>query len=83
MNVVILAAGMGKRMRSDLPKVLHPIAGRPMLACVLDVAASLSPRRTVVVHGHGADAVRAACPDPALGWALYRPRSDAGPAFAG
>jgi len=78
MNVVILAAGMGKRMRSDLPKVLHPIAGRPMLACVLDVAASLSPRRTVVVHGHGADAVRAACPDTALGWALQSPQLGTG-----
>jgi len=78
MNVVILAAGMGKRMRSDLPKVLHPIAGRPMLACVLDVASSLSPRRIVVVHGHGADAVRAAFADPAIGWALQSPQLGTG-----
>ena len=63
MNVVILAAGMGKRMRSDLPKVLHPIAGRPMLACVLDLAKSLAPSRVVLVHGHGADTVRAAFPE--------------------
>jgi len=78
MNVVILAAGMGKRMHSDLPKVLHPIAGRPMLACVLDVAGSLSPRQIVVVHGHGADAVRAACPDTTIGWALQSPQLGTG-----
>ncbi|KWR91260.1 bifunctional UDP-N-acetylglucosamine diphosphorylase/glucosamine-1-phosphate N-acetyltransferase GlmU [Cupriavidus sp. IDO] len=60
MNIVILAAGMGKRMNSDLPKVLHPVAGRPMLAHVLDTARALSPARLVVVVGHGADRVREA-----------------------
>ncbi|WP_427312356.1 bifunctional UDP-N-acetylglucosamine diphosphorylase/glucosamine-1-phosphate N-acetyltransferase GlmU [Cupriavidus sp. H39] len=60
MNIVILAAGMGKRMYSDLPKVLHPVAGRPMLAHVLDTARALSPSRLVVVVGHGADRVREA-----------------------
>lgn len=58
MNIVILAAGMGKRMNSALPKVLHPVAGRPMLAHVLDTARTLSPTRLVVVVGHGADQVR-------------------------
>jgi bifunctional UDP-N-acetylglucosamine pyrophosphorylase/glucosamine-1-phosphate N-acetyltransferase len=57
-NIVILAAGMGKRMHSDLPKVLHPVAGRPMLAHVLDTARTLSPSRLVVVVGHGAQRVR-------------------------
>ncbi len=64
MNIVILAAGQGKRMRSDLPKVLHPIAGRPMLSHVLSTARALvgsGQARIVVVVGHGADAVRAAC----------------------
>lgn len=75
---MILAAGMGKRMRSDLPKVLHPIAGRPMLACVLDLAMSLAPSRVVLVHGHGADTVRAAFPDPAIGWALQSPQLGTG-----
>ncbi|MGH8788001.1 MAG: bifunctional UDP-N-acetylglucosamine diphosphorylase/glucosamine-1-phosphate N-acetyltransferase GlmU [Cupriavidus necator] len=60
MNIVILAAGMGKRMYSDLPKVLHPVAGRPMLAHVLDTARALSPSRLVVVVGHGAEHVREA-----------------------
>ncbi|WP_042883880.1 bifunctional UDP-N-acetylglucosamine diphosphorylase/glucosamine-1-phosphate N-acetyltransferase GlmU [Cupriavidus necator] len=60
MNIVILAAGVGKRMYSDLPKVLHPVAGRPMLAHVLDTARALSPSRLVVVVGHGAERVREA-----------------------
>lgn len=59
MNIVILAAGMGKRMRSALPKVLHPLAGEPLLAHVLDTARALAPSRLVVVVGHGADEVRA------------------------
>jgi len=59
-NIVILAAGMGKRMHSDLPKVLHPVAGQPMLQHVLQTARKLSPTRLVVVVGHGADKVRAA-----------------------
>jgi bifunctional UDP-N-acetylglucosamine pyrophosphorylase/glucosamine-1-phosphate N-acetyltransferase len=63
MNIVILAAGQGKRMRSALPKVLHPVAGRPMLAHVLEAAEALArgldvPARTTVVVGHGAEAVR-------------------------
>lgn len=57
MNIVILAAGMGKRMHSALPKVLHPLAGKPLLAHVLDTARALSPSRLVVVVGHGAEQV--------------------------
>jgi len=70
LDVIVLAAGLGKRMHSDLPKVLHPLAGRPLLAHVLEAAQSLSPRKTIVVHGHGAERVRAAFPDPQLAWAL-------------
>jgi bifunctional UDP-N-acetylglucosamine pyrophosphorylase/glucosamine-1-phosphate N-acetyltransferase len=51
--IVILAAGKGTRMKSDLHKVLHPIAGRPMLEHLLDSAAALAPERQVVVAGHG------------------------------
>lgn len=51
--VVILAAGKGTRMKSDLHKVMHPIAGRPMLAHLLDAVAELAPARTVVVVGSG------------------------------
>jgi bifunctional UDP-N-acetylglucosamine pyrophosphorylase / glucosamine-1-phosphate N-acetyltransferase len=58
MNIVILAAGMGKRMRSALPKVLHPLAGQPLLSHVIDTARTLSPTRLVVVIGHGAEKVR-------------------------
>ena len=56
-------------MRSALPKVLHPIAGRPMLAHVLDGAHALTPDRIVVVYGHGGEQVRAAIPDADLLWA--------------
>lgn len=56
--VIVLAAGMGKRMKSEIPKVLHPVLGRPMLSYVLDAVESLSPRKTVVVVGHGSEEVR-------------------------
>ena len=64
MNVVILAAGMGKRMHSALPKVLHPLAGRPLLSHVIDTARTLNPTRLVVVIGHGGDQVREAVGAP-------------------
>jgi bifunctional UDP-N-acetylglucosamine pyrophosphorylase/glucosamine-1-phosphate N-acetyltransferase len=60
LDIVVLAAGQGKRMHSTLPKVLHKVAGRPMLAHVLETARALSPGRIIVVHGHGGDVVRAA-----------------------
>ncbi|MEM7081043.1 MAG: bifunctional UDP-N-acetylglucosamine diphosphorylase/glucosamine-1-phosphate N-acetyltransferase GlmU [Pseudomonadota bacterium] len=58
-DVVILAAGKGTRMRSQLSKVLHPLAGKPLLHHVLDTANALNPRQMLVVVGHQADAVRA------------------------
>jgi bifunctional UDP-N-acetylglucosamine pyrophosphorylase / glucosamine-1-phosphate N-acetyltransferase len=58
MNVVILAAGMGKRMQSALPKVLHPLAGKPLLMHVIDTARGLSPRKLCVIYGHGGAAVQ-------------------------
>ena len=57
MNIVILAAGQGKRMHSDLPKVLHPLAGKPLLGHVLDTAALMNPEVICVVYGYGGDAV--------------------------
>lgn len=57
MNVVILAAGMGKRMQSALPKVLHPLAGKPLLSHVIDTARSLAPSKLCVIYGHGGAAV--------------------------
>jgi bifunctional UDP-N-acetylglucosamine pyrophosphorylase / glucosamine-1-phosphate N-acetyltransferase len=58
LHVVILAAGKGTRMKSALPKVLHPIAGRALIDRVLDTAGSLSPESTTIVVGHGAERVK-------------------------
>ena len=70
-SVVILAAGQGKRMHSDLPKVLQPLAGRPLLAHVLAAARALDPAAIHVVYGHGGDAVKAAFTGQSdLRWAL-------------
>jgi len=60
LSIVILAAGQGTRMKSARPKVLHPLAGRPMLSFVLDAARALEPASLVVVIGHGAEQVRQA-----------------------
>jgi len=70
LHVIILAAGQGTRMRSSLPKVLHPIAGRPMLEHVLDAAAALAPERVHVVVGHGADQVRQRLVHRDVNWVL-------------
>ena len=70
LHVVILAAGEGKRMKSALPKVLQPIAARPMLAHVIDAARELQPAAVHVVYGHRGEQVRAAfAADAALQWA--------------
>jgi len=76
--IVILAAGQGKRMNSGLPKVLQPLAGRPLLGHVLDTAAALAPRAIVVVHGHGAEAVREAFSQAPVSWALQSPQLGTG-----
>ncbi len=68
LGVVILAAGQGTRMRSRRPKVLHQLAGRPLLQHVIDTAFELSPDRVVVVHGHGGDEVRRVIGDERLNW---------------
>jgi bifunctional UDP-N-acetylglucosamine pyrophosphorylase/glucosamine-1-phosphate N-acetyltransferase len=73
LNVAILAAGQGKRMHSALPKVLHPLAGRPMCAHVVDTVRSLAPRAIVVVVGSGADAVQAALTAPDLAFVRQDP----------
>ena len=70
LHVVILAAGEGKRMKSARPKVLMPLAGRPMLGHVLDTARALNPSAIHIVYGHGGDQVRAAFADPDLSWIL-------------
>src|SRR5918995_787143 len=70
LEILVLAAGVGKRMRSSLPKVLQPLAGRPLLAHVLATARELSPRKVIVVHGHGAEAVREAFDGEKVEWVL-------------
>ena len=82
LNIAILAAGVGKRMRSSLPKVLHPLAGRPLLAHVIETSRKLEADRICVVYGHGGDAVRARFPDPDLQWALQDPPLGTGHALA-
>jgi bifunctional UDP-N-acetylglucosamine pyrophosphorylase/glucosamine-1-phosphate N-acetyltransferase len=78
MNVVILAAGQGKRMHSDRPKVLHELAGRPLLAHVIAAARALNPDRICIVYGHGGETVREAIPDADLRWARQSPQLGTG-----
>ena len=82
LTVVILAAGQGKRMNSDEPKVLQPLGGRPLLAHVADTARALGVDAINVVYGHGADAVRAAFPDSDLQWTLQAEQLGTGHAVA-
>jgi bifunctional UDP-N-acetylglucosamine pyrophosphorylase/glucosamine-1-phosphate N-acetyltransferase len=79
LNIVILAAGQGKRMQSNLPKVLHPIAGRPMLTHVLDSARALGAQRIAIVVGHGAEQVKQAyAAQEDLQFALQQPQLGTG-----
>jgi bifunctional UDP-N-acetylglucosamine pyrophosphorylase/glucosamine-1-phosphate N-acetyltransferase len=68
LSVIILAAGQGTRMRSALPKVLHPVGPAPMLGHAIDAAAALEPAGIHVVHGHGGEAVREALAGRAITW---------------
>ncbi len=68
--VVILAAGQGKRMHSDLPKVLQPLGGRPLLEHVINAARALQPDTIYVVHGHGGAAVQKALAAAPVEWVL-------------
>ncbi|MBK8117947.1 MAG: bifunctional UDP-N-acetylglucosamine diphosphorylase/glucosamine-1-phosphate N-acetyltransferase GlmU [Sulfuritalea sp.] len=78
MNVVILAAGQGKRMHSDLPKVLHPLAGKALLGHVIDAARAIGAERICVVYGHGGEQVRTALDAPDITWALQEPQLGTG-----
>ncbi len=78
MNIVILAAGQGKRMHSNLPKVLHPLAGKALVLHVIDTARSLLPKTLCIVYGHGGEAVRTTIDAPDLAWVLQEPQLGTG-----
>jgi bifunctional UDP-N-acetylglucosamine pyrophosphorylase / glucosamine-1-phosphate N-acetyltransferase len=82
LHIVILAAGQGTRMKSSLPKVVHPIGARPLLAHVVATAKALSAAKIHVVYGHGGDKVRAAVGDPDLHWVEQRQQLGTGHAVA-
>ncbi|PJD92384.1 MAG: UDP-N-acetylglucosamine diphosphorylase/glucosamine-1-phosphate N-acetyltransferase [Legionella sp.] len=68
LHIVILAAGMGKRMRSATPKVLHPVAGQSMLERVIDTAHTLHPEQIHVIIGHAGETIQAACAHLEVNW---------------
>ncbi len=82
LSIIVLAAGQGKRMHSTLPKVLHRLAGRPLLAHVLQAARALAPARTVVVHGHGGGDVKSAFADADVTWVEQAAQQGTGHAVA-
>lgn len=82
LSVVVLAAGQGKRMQSELPKVLHPIAGRPMLSHVLETARALRPAAIHVVYGHGGETVKASVGASDVNWCLQAEQLGTGHAVA-
>jgi bifunctional UDP-N-acetylglucosamine pyrophosphorylase/glucosamine-1-phosphate N-acetyltransferase len=81
LSVVILAAGQGKRMKSDLPKVLQPVAGRPLLEHVIDTARTLAPDDIHVVYGHGGERVREAVASEGITWVLQHEQLGTGHAL--
>ncbi|MGA8147071.1 MAG: bifunctional UDP-N-acetylglucosamine diphosphorylase/glucosamine-1-phosphate N-acetyltransferase GlmU [Gallionellaceae bacterium] len=81
LNIVILAAGKGTRMHSDRPKVLHALAGRPLLQHVLDTAAQLSAGKTCVVYGHGGESVPQAMKQYTADFVIQEPQLGTGHAL--
>ncbi|MEE8077250.1 MAG: bifunctional UDP-N-acetylglucosamine diphosphorylase/glucosamine-1-phosphate N-acetyltransferase GlmU [Candidatus Binatia bacterium] len=68
LGIILLAAGLGKRMKSDLPKVLHRLGGRPLILYPLKIAQGLEPEKVVVVVGNGAEEVRQSCGKDGITW---------------
>ena len=81
LDIVILAAGKGTRMHSDLPKVLHELAGKSLLLHVIDTAKALDPAQICVVYGYGGDAVLRAMADPAVRMVRQEPQLGTGHAL--
>ncbi|MDQ7733864.1 bifunctional UDP-N-acetylglucosamine diphosphorylase/glucosamine-1-phosphate N-acetyltransferase GlmU [Halomonas sp. SpR1] len=82
LDIVILAAGKGTRMHSQIPKVLHPLAGKPMVQHVMETASGLQPDRTHVVIGHGADQLREALAEQPVKFAMQAEQKGTGHAVA-
>jgi len=82
LHVVILAAGKGTRMRSSLPKVLHPVAGRPMVCHVIDTARQLEAAAIHLVYGHGGDLLQQRLPQAGVEWVLQAEQLGTGHAVA-
>ncbi|MCE9632905.1 MAG: bifunctional UDP-N-acetylglucosamine diphosphorylase/glucosamine-1-phosphate N-acetyltransferase GlmU [Methylophilales bacterium] len=78
LNIVILAAGKGTRMHSSLPKVLHPLAGTPMLTHVITTAKALKPSKLCVVYGFGGDLVVQTIADDSIIWAMQQEQKGTG-----
>ncbi len=78
LGVVVLAAGQGTRMKSNLPKVLHPLGGRPLFLHVLRTAQRLNPNAVAIVIGHGAEAVRSAYAGNDVAWILQEQQRGTG-----
>lgn len=78
LNIVILAAGKGTRMKSDLPKVLHPLAGKPLITHVLAAADQLGPQSICVIYGHGGETLPQALGRTDLAWARQEPQLGTG-----
>lgn len=68
LQIIILAAGQGKRMYSNIPKVLHPLAGKPMLVRVVETAQQLNPDAIHVIYGHGGEQLKNSLPDLPVHW---------------
>jgi len=81
LNIVILAAGKGTRMYSEMPKVLHALAGKPLIQHVLDCASELKPRQICVVYGHGGEAVPKAMQQYAARFVIQEPQLGTGHAL--
>ena len=82
LHVVILAAGKGTRMRSSLPKVLHPVAGRPMVSHVIETAHALNAEKIHLVYGHGGEIMQSRLNDAAVEWVLQAEQLGTGHAVA-
>lgn len=78
LHIVILAAGLGTRMVSSIPKVLHLLAGKPLLQHVIDTARRLQPAKLIVVCGHGSEKLKAAIPDTDIVWVYQATQSGTG-----